>query len=95
MAPVIAGARRSLADRRNALRVIVVVDGQVTPLSPRQGEILDLLGRGLVTKEIAARLGIGVKTVETHRTRLMQVLKLRRSHDLLRYAVLHGTAAGP
>lgn len=58
-------------------------------LSPRQAEILDLLGRGLATKEIAARLGISVKTVETHRARLMHALHLRRGSELVRYAVLH------
>lgn len=58
-------------------------------LSPRQGEILKLLGQGLVTKEIAARLGLSVKTVETHRARLMQALRLRRASELVRYAVLH------
>ena len=58
-------------------------------LSPRQGEILRLLGQGLVTKEIAARLGLSVKTVETHRARLMQALRLRRAAELVRYAVLH------
>ena len=58
-------------------------------LSPRQGEILRLLGQGLVTKEIAARLGLSVKTVETHRARLMQALRLRRASELVRYAVLH------
>jgi len=62
-------------------------------MSPRQAEILDMLGRGLVTKEIASRLGISGKTVETHRARLMVVLKLRRSTELLRYAVLHSAAA--
>ena len=58
-------------------------------LSPRQSEILRLLGQGLVTKEIAARLGLSVKTVETHRARLMQALHLRRATELVRYAVLH------
>lgn len=58
-------------------------------LSPRQREILKLLGQGLVTKEIAARLGLSVKTVETHRARLMQALQLRRASELVRYAVLH------
>jgi DNA-binding NarL/FixJ family response regulator len=57
-------------------------------LTPRQSEILDLLGSGLATKEIAARLQLSVKTVETHRARMMQVLKLRRASELLRYAVL-------
>lgn len=58
-------------------------------LSPRQSEILRLLGRGLATREIAARLGISVKTVETHRARLMHALQLRRGTELVRYAVLH------
>lgn len=58
-------------------------------LSRRQAEILQLLGQGLATKEIAARLTLSVKTVETHRARLMRTLKLRRSTELLRYAVLN------
>jgi DNA-binding NarL/FixJ family response regulator len=63
--------------------------GDGPQLSPRQAEILELLGQGLATKEIAARLHLSVKTVETHRARLMRSLKLRRSGELLRYAVLH------
>jgi DNA-binding NarL/FixJ family response regulator len=82
-------ARTQLTDRRGRHGE---GDGPAS-LSPRQAEILDMLGRGLVTKEIASRLGISVKTVETHRTRLMQVLKLRRATELLRYAVLHSAAA--
>jgi DNA-binding NarL/FixJ family response regulator len=58
-------------------------------LSRRQNEILEMLGRGLATKEIAAQLGLSVKTVETHRARLMRSLNLRRSTELLRYAVLN------
>ncbi len=58
-------------------------------LSPRQREILALLGRGRATKEIAAELGISVKTVETHRARMMEVLGIRRGNELLRYAMQH------
>ncbi|HUR41599.1 MAG TPA: response regulator transcription factor [Verrucomicrobiae bacterium] len=57
-------------------------------LSPRQSEILQLLGEGFATKEIAAHLQLSVKTVETHRARLMRSLHFRRSNELLRYAVL-------
>lgn len=63
-------------------------------LSPRQTEILELLGKGFATKEIAARLGISVKTVETHRARLMHALHLRRGSELVRYAVLHTAQMG-
>jgi len=61
------------------------VDG----LSPRQRQILNLLGQGRANKEIAAELAISVKTVETHRARMMEVLGLRRSGELLRYAMKH------
>jgi DNA-binding NarL/FixJ family response regulator len=56
-------------------------------LPPRQREILRLLAQGKVTKEIAALLGISVKTVETHRARMMETLGIRRSSELLRFAV--------
>ena len=58
-------------------------------LSPRQREILGMLARGRATKEIAAELGISIKTVETHRARMMEVLGLHRASQLLRFAVQH------
>jgi len=61
----------------------------VEELSPRQREILALLGQGKANKEIAAELNISVKTVETHRARMMEILKLSRSGELLRYAMRH------
>lgn len=56
-------------------------------LSPRQREILARLGRGQSTKEIAADLEISVKTVETHRARMMETLGMRRGIDLVRFAI--------
>ncbi|MFN7550049.1 MAG: response regulator [Pseudomonadota bacterium] len=56
-------------------------------LSPRQREILARLGRGQSTKEIAADLEISVKTVETHRARMMETLGMRRGTDLVRFAI--------
>jgi DNA-binding NarL/FixJ family response regulator len=61
----------------------------IDALSPRQHEILTLLGEGKATKEIAAALDISVKTVETHRARMMEVLGVRRSGELLRLAMKH------
>ena len=61
--------------------------GGMDALSPRQREILRGLGRGLGNKEIASELGISVKTVETHRARLMEALGCRRASELLRLAV--------
>jgi DNA-binding NarL/FixJ family response regulator len=47
------------------------------------------LGRGLSSKEIAAALGISVKTVETHRARMMETLGCRRANELLLLAARH------
>lgn len=56
-------------------------------LSPRQREILTALGAGRTTKQIAGELGISVKTVETHRARLMEALGCRNAVQLLRAAL--------
>jgi DNA-binding NarL/FixJ family response regulator len=61
----------------------------VQALSPRQREILGKLGGGMSSKEIAAVLGISVKTVETHRARMMESLGCRRANDLLLLAARH------
>jgi len=56
-------------------------------LPPRQREILNALGEGRTTKQIAADLGISVKTVETHRARIMETLGCRNAVELLRVAM--------
>jgi DNA-binding NarL/FixJ family response regulator len=45
-----------------------------SPLSPREREILNCAGQGLTTQQTADRLGIGAKTVETHRAHILQKL---------------------
>lgn len=56
-------------------------------LPPRQREILSALGAGRSTKQIAADLSISVKTVETHRSRMMESLGCRNAVELLRVAM--------
>lgn len=58
-------------------------------LPRRQREILMALGTGRTTKQIAADLGISVKTVETHRARMMEALGVRNAVELLRIAMRH------
>lgn len=58
-----------------------------TPLSPREGEILDCLADGLPSKQIATRLGMSVRTVETHRHNIRRKLRLAGQAELIRYAV--------
>lgn len=59
-------------------------------LTSRQREVLQLIAEGLSTKEIAARLGLGVKTVETHRNELMERLDIHGVAGLVRYAIRMG-----
>ncbi|WP_407354609.1 response regulator [Luteimonas sp. R10] len=66
----------------------------VAALSPRQRQILGQIGRGFSSKEIAADLGISVKTVETHRARMMEALGCRRATDLLLLAARHERELG-
>ncbi len=59
-------------------------------LSPRQREVLQLIAEGLSTKEIARRLDLSVKTVETHRSGLMKQLDVHEVTGLVRYALKMG-----
>ncbi len=63
------------------------------PLTPREREVLQLLAEGKTNKEVAAALGIGLKTVETHRMNLMAKLGLHSVVDLVRYAIRNGIVA--
>lgn len=66
----------------------------IDALPPRQHEILKHLGRGMSNKEIATLIGISVKTVETHRARMMEALGCRRGNDLLLLAARHRFESG-
>jgi DNA-binding NarL/FixJ family response regulator len=59
-------------------------------LTPREREVLQLVAEGRSSKNIAGRLGVTVKTVESHRASLMRKLHLRTVADLVRYAVRNG-----
>ena len=60
------------------------------PLSARERQVLQLVGEGKSTKDIAAHLGISVKTAESHRARLMKKLDIHETASLVRYAIRHG-----
>lgn len=59
-------------------------------LTPREREVLQLVAEGHTSPEIAERLFISPRTVETHRSNLMRKLGLRTPADVVRYAVRHG-----
>ena len=58
-------------------------------LSPRESEILSALARGETSKDIARRLDLSVRTVETHRQNIKRKLALDTPAELLRYALEH------
>ncbi len=58
-------------------------------LSPREREVLILIASGRSNKDISARLEIGLRTIETHRARLMSKLSLANTAGLTRYALSH------
>ena len=65
--------------------------GRPTPgLTGRQTQILALIARGQSSKEIARGLGLSIKTIETHRTQIMDRLDIRDLAGLVRYAIRTG-----
>lgn len=59
-------------------------------LSPRQEQVLQLIAEGKTTKQVALELNISVKTVETHRARIMEQLDIHDIAGLVRYAIRVG-----
>jgi len=77
-----------------AVRVLgqgVADEGDATEtLTSRELEVVALIAAGLTNKEIARRLGISTRTVESHRATIMRKLRLRSPADLTLYAVRRG-----
>jgi len=61
-----------------------------TELTKREREVLQLLAEGVSTKEIAGRLNLSVKTVETHRANTMDKLDIHTISKLVKYAIREG-----
>jgi DNA-binding NarL/FixJ family response regulator len=61
-------------------------DEELDTLTPREREVLQLIARGYLYKEIAARLHLSVKTVEAHVSSVLRKLQLSTRHELTRWA---------
>jgi DNA-binding NarL/FixJ family response regulator len=61
-------------------------------LTPREREIVALIGAGLQIKQVAGELGISVSSVNTYRSRIFRKMGLATNAALIRYAVQHGLA---
>jgi len=74
----------------NLLNGHVPAANPLNDLTPRQREILQLVAEGRTTKEIAGRLDLSIKTVETHRTQLMERLNIHDVAGLVKFAIRVG-----
>ncbi|MBV6434136.1 MAG: Oxygen regulatory protein NreC [Bryobacteraceae bacterium] len=81
---------RILRQRERRDPKLLEYDDLYETLTGRERHIYHLLAEGLGSKEIAARLGISVHTVETHRTRVMEKLELHGIAELVLSAVRRG-----
>lgn len=84
-APLSARAVEAYVERAKGTEV-----GAYDTLTSREREVLQLAAEGHTNAEIAARLSISSRTVETHRSAVMRKLGLRRQTDLVRYALRRG-----
>ncbi len=62
-------------------------ESETDVLTPREREVLQLIAEGKTSREIAEILNLSIKTVQSHRTSLMQKLDLHDRGDLIKYAI--------
>jgi DNA-binding NarL/FixJ family response regulator len=67
-----------------------VLKANATRLTSREAEVLQLVAEGSANKQVAAKLGISIKTVEKHRQHLMDKLNIHDTSGLTRYAISAG-----
>jgi DNA-binding NarL/FixJ family response regulator len=67
----------------------VGADADLDELTPREREVLQLIARGYLYKEIAARLNLSTKTIESHVSSVLRKLQLSTRHQLTRWATEH------
>jgi DNA-binding NarL/FixJ family response regulator len=61
-----------------------------SPLTRREIEVVCLVAEGLSSREIAERLHLGVKTIETHRANIMEKIGVHNTVELIKYAIREG-----
>jgi len=81
-------SRQRIAQRRERS----IGEARLALLTPRESEVLEAVADGLQNKEIAERLGISVKTIEQHRSRIMEKLRCRTAAELVRVYLTAGGA---
>jgi DNA-binding NarL/FixJ family response regulator len=77
---------------RNSQEAVLEQRDELTKLTARQREVLQLLAEGHSAREIAKILTISARTVEFHKYRIMEDLGIKSTAELVRFAVKHGVA---
>ena len=83
---LIAAVQRALALSRQALSEAAVrteIERRIRTLTPREKQVMDLVVKGLLNKQIASELGAAEKTVKVHRGRVMQKMQANSVADLV------------
>lgn len=75
---------------KDYVRHLSATGPSVPHLSPKEREVLQLLAEGMTTKQIASRLYVSVKTIETHRQKIMEKLDIHNIAGLTKYAIREG-----
>ncbi|MBM6583265.1 MULTISPECIES: response regulator transcription factor [Microvirga] len=83
-------ADRALSNAVRGSRGGMIPSDDVEALSQRETEVLKLTAQGYSNKEVAARLNISVKTIETYKARAAEKLGLRTRADIVRYGASQG-----
>jgi FixJ family two-component response regulator len=94
---LIAAIQRALALSRHAHAAAAEqrdIERRVRTLTPREREVMELVVKGLLNKQIAADLGAAEKTVKVHRGRVMQKMQANSVADLVYMAARIGVATG-
>jgi two-component system response regulator NreC len=89
-----AAAGRSYLNPRLAARVATAPPpGPPDGLSEREAEVLRMVALGFTNVEIASKLCLSIRTVETHRSHIQHKLRVRSRSELVQYALAHGLVA--
>jgi len=87
------GGRYVSAELAETLASLLAGDNEGAPhegLSDREFEILKLIGSGKTVSEVAVELGLSVKTVSTHRVRMLKKMDMKTNAELTHYAIKNG-----
>ena len=83
-------SRHMVGDMAKDISDVISGKSNLKPLTNRENEILRLIAKGKLNREIADHLDISIRTVENHRANIMRKLGLKKTTELVKYAIQHG-----